>query len=78
MDEVFSSCHDGSLLQICFLLTHFTKNGANKQLQVLSQSFLYSFREHPKFKKIAASRLEHDDIHGLAKSLSDLSVGRQP
>ncbi|XP_048503546.1 protein PHYLLO, chloroplastic isoform X4 [Beta vulgaris subsp. vulgaris] len=37
-----------------------------------------SFREHPKFKKIAASRLEHDDIHGLAKSLSDLSVGRQP
>ncbi|KAL2905213.1 Protein PHYLLO chloroplastic [Bienertia sinuspersici] len=37
-----------------------------------------SFREHPSFEKIVANRLEHDDIHCLAKALSDLSIGRQP
>ncbi|CAO2820404.1 unnamed protein product [Amaranthus hypochondriacus] len=37
-----------------------------------------SFREHQCFKKMVTSRLEHDDIHGLAKALSDLSIGRQP
>lgn len=37
-----------------------------------------SFREHPSFEKIVASRMEHHDIHDLAKVLSDLSIGRQP
>uniref|UniRef100_A0A803KVH6 Mandelate racemase/muconate lactonizing enzyme C-terminal domain-containing protein n=1 Tax=Chenopodium quinoa TaxID=63459 RepID=A0A803KVH6_CHEQI len=34
-------------------------------------------REHPSYDKIVASRLEHHDIHGLAKALSGLSIGRQ-
>ncbi|KAH9607030.1 hypothetical protein KSS87_013805 [Heliosperma pusillum] len=37
-----------------------------------------SFREHPSFKNIIASRSQHDDIHSLAKALSDMSIGRQP
>ncbi|XP_056697055.1 protein PHYLLO, chloroplastic isoform X3 [Spinacia oleracea] len=37
-----------------------------------------SFREHPSFEKIVASRLQHHDIHCLAKALSGLSIGRQP
>lgn len=37
-----------------------------------------SFREHPNFKKIVTRRLQHDDVHGLAKALSDLSIGKQP
>ncbi|KAL3510951.1 hypothetical protein ACH5RR_030352 [Cinchona calisaya] len=37
-----------------------------------------SLRCHPHFKKILANRLQHDDLHTLAKVLSDLSIGRQP
>ncbi|KAJ8440928.1 hypothetical protein Cgig2_022784 [Carnegiea gigantea] len=37
-----------------------------------------SFRKHPNFKKIVTGRLQHDDVHGLAKALSDLSIGKQP
>ncbi|XP_057478284.1 protein PHYLLO, chloroplastic isoform X2 [Actinidia eriantha] len=36
-----------------------------------------SLRDHPHFKKIVASRLQHDDMHTLAKVLSDSSIGRQ-
>ncbi|XP_075659886.1 protein PHYLLO, chloroplastic isoform X2 [Castanea sativa] len=34
-------------------------------------------RSHPHFNQIVTSRLQHDDVQSLAKSLSDLSVGRQ-
>lgn len=37
-----------------------------------------SLRSHPHFQKIVSSRLRHNDVHGLAKALSDLSIGRQP
>ncbi|XP_056164428.1 protein PHYLLO, chloroplastic isoform X3 [Syzygium oleosum] len=37
-----------------------------------------SLRSHPHFQKIVSSRLQHSDVHGLAKALSDLSIGRQP
>ncbi|XP_017218695.1 protein PHYLLO, chloroplastic isoform X10 [Daucus carota subsp. sativus] len=37
-----------------------------------------SLRCHPNFKAIVTSRMRHNDVHGLAKVLSDLSVGRQP
>ncbi|XP_048134972.1 protein PHYLLO, chloroplastic isoform X2 [Rhodamnia argentea] len=37
-----------------------------------------SLRNHPHFQKIVSSRLQHKDVHGLAKALSDLSIGRQP
>ncbi|XP_009127684.1 protein PHYLLO, chloroplastic isoform X1 [Brassica rapa] len=37
-----------------------------------------SFRSHPHFRKIVASRLVHDDVLSVAKCLSDLSTGRQP
>ncbi|XP_038694901.1 protein PHYLLO, chloroplastic isoform X2 [Tripterygium wilfordii] len=37
-----------------------------------------SLRSHPRFDQVIASRLLHDDVHILAKLLSDLSVGRQP
>ncbi|KAF3944586.1 hypothetical protein CMV_028957 [Castanea mollissima] len=36
-----------------------------------------SLRSHPHFNQIVTSRLQHDDVQSLAKSLSDLSVGRQ-
>ncbi|KAG5532630.1 hypothetical protein RHGRI_027056 [Rhododendron griersonianum] len=36
-----------------------------------------SLRFHPHFKKIVASRLQHNDINTLAKVLSDSSTGRQ-
>lgn len=36
-----------------------------------------SLRGHPRFKDILASRLQHSDLHALAKVLSDSSVGRQ-
>lgn len=36
-----------------------------------------SLRSHPNFSKMIAKRSEHDDLHGLAKILSDLSTGRQ-
>ncbi|GAB4828987.1 hypothetical protein Ancab_018646 [Ancistrocladus abbreviatus] len=36
-----------------------------------------SLREHSSFKKLVARRLQHDDVDGLAKVLSDLSIGRQ-
>lgn len=38
---------------------------------------LFSLRFHPHFKKIVASRLQHNDINTLAKVLSDSSTGRQ-
>ncbi|XP_026381047.1 protein PHYLLO, chloroplastic-like isoform X1 [Papaver somniferum] len=37
-----------------------------------------SLRDHPNFKQIISSRMQHDDVHSLATSLSDLSTGRQP
>ncbi|XP_024988553.1 protein PHYLLO, chloroplastic [Cynara cardunculus var. scolymus] len=37
-----------------------------------------SLRSHPQFDRIVASRLKHNDVQALAKSLSDLSIGRQP
>ncbi|XP_057963060.1 protein PHYLLO, chloroplastic isoform X2 [Malania oleifera] len=37
-----------------------------------------SLRGHPHFDQIAARRLQHGDVHTLAKVLSDLSIGRQP
>lgn len=37
-----------------------------------------SLRDHPNFRKIISSRMQHDDVHSLARSLSDLSTGRQP
>ncbi|XP_022992379.1 protein PHYLLO, chloroplastic isoform X2 [Cucurbita maxima] len=37
-----------------------------------------SFREHPHYSQIIASRSKHDDVQHLAKALSDLSIGRQP
>lgn len=37
-----------------------------------------SLQEHPHFKQIVGSRAQHDDLHALANSLSDLSLGRQP
>lgn len=37
-----------------------------------------SLRRHPHFKQIVGSREQHDDIDALAKSLSQLSLGRQP
>ncbi|KAI7998102.1 hypothetical protein LOK49_LG10G00528 [Camellia lanceoleosa] len=36
-----------------------------------------SLRDHPHFKQMVASRLQHDDAHTLAKVLSDSSIGRQ-
>ncbi|CAK9155708.1 unnamed protein product [Ilex paraguariensis] len=36
-----------------------------------------SLRGHPHFKRIVANRLQQDDVHTLAKVLSDSSVGRQ-
>ncbi|CAL5419035.1 unnamed protein product [Camellia sinensis] len=36
-----------------------------------------SFRDHPHFKQMVASRLQHDDAHTLAKVPSDSSIGRQ-
>lgn len=36
-----------------------------------------SLRNHPHFKTVFANRLQHDDLHNLAKVLSDLSIGRQ-
>ncbi|XAR65339.1 2-succinyl-5-enolpyruvyl-6-hydroxy-3-cyclohexene-1-carboxylic-acid synthase [Bertholletia excelsa] len=36
-----------------------------------------SLRDHPHFKQIIASRLQHSDICTLGKVLSDLSTGRQ-
>ncbi|GMH01833.1 hypothetical protein Nepgr_003672 [Nepenthes gracilis] len=36
-----------------------------------------SLREHPSFKQFVARRLQHDDVHSLARALSDLSIGRQ-
>ncbi|WCJ35750.1 2-succinyl-5-enolpyruvyl-6-hydroxy-3-cyclohexene-1-carboxylate synthase [Euphorbia peplus] len=36
-----------------------------------------SLRSHPRFKAIVSSRLFHDDVFGLAKVLSGLSVGGQ-
>lgn len=36
-----------------------------------------SFRSHPHFMQIVANRSQHDDVHTLAKVLSDLSIGRQ-
>ncbi|KAF8399244.1 hypothetical protein HHK36_015109 [Tetracentron sinense] len=36
-----------------------------------------SLREHPHFKQIISSRSQHDDVHALAKALSNLSIGRQ-
>lgn len=77
MEEVFSSPPLGVKLLIYFLVSYFTED-VNQQLQDLLQSLLYSFREHPSSEKIVANRLEHDDIHCLAKALSDLSIGRQP
>ncbi|MCL7043110.1 hypothetical protein MKW94_015470 [Papaver nudicaule] len=37
-----------------------------------------SLRDHPHFEQIISSRMQHDDVHSLARSLSDLSTGRQP
>ncbi|GMP83004.1 hypothetical protein CsSME_00037090 [Camellia sinensis var. sinensis] len=34
-----------------------------------------SFRDHPHFKQMVASRLQHDDAHTLAKVLSEVSGG---
>ncbi|GMP83017.1 hypothetical protein CsSME_00037097 [Camellia sinensis var. sinensis] len=34
-------------------------------------------RDHPHFKQMVASRLQHDDMHTLVKVLSDSSIGRQ-
>ncbi|KAJ8774552.1 hypothetical protein K2173_016998 [Erythroxylum novogranatense] len=36
-----------------------------------------SFRNHPRFGEIIASRLLHDDVQSLAKNLSEMSIGRQ-
>lgn len=36
-----------------------------------------SLRGHPKFKQIVVSRQHHEEVHSLAKLLSDSSVGRQ-
>ncbi|KAL6349813.1 hypothetical protein AAG906_001700 [Vitis piasezkii] len=36
-----------------------------------------SLRGHPQFNQIVASRLQHKDVRSLAKTLSDLSIGRQ-
>ncbi|KAI7980530.1 hypothetical protein LOK49_Contig138G00009 [Camellia lanceoleosa] len=36
-----------------------------------------SLRDHPHFKQMVASRLQHDDARTLAKVLSDSSIGRQ-
>ncbi|XP_054809027.1 protein PHYLLO, chloroplastic isoform X2 [Prosopis cineraria] len=37
-----------------------------------------SFRSHPHFNRIIASRLQQHDVRSLAKMLSGLSIGRQP
>ncbi|XP_028761883.1 protein PHYLLO, chloroplastic-like isoform X1 [Neltuma alba] len=37
-----------------------------------------SFRSHPHFNRIIASRLQQHDVQSLAKMLSGLSIGRQP
>ncbi|XP_077237681.1 2-oxoglutarate decarboxylase/hydro-lyase/magnesium ion-binding protein isoform X2 [Tasmannia lanceolata] len=37
-----------------------------------------SLRRHPHFEQMIDSRANHDDVNALAKSLSDLSLGRQP
>ncbi|XP_071926844.1 protein PHYLLO, chloroplastic-like isoform X2 [Coffea arabica] len=36
-----------------------------------------SLRSHPHFSEIVTDRLQHDDLHTLAKVLSDSSIGRQ-
>ncbi|CAM8957088.1 unnamed protein product [Rhodiola kirilowii] len=42
-----------------------------------AQELWESLRDHPRFKSIVASRSRHDDMSGLAKALSGLSIGRQ-
>ncbi|KAL2484725.1 Protein PHYLLO [Abeliophyllum distichum] len=42
-----------------------------------SEELWSSLRSHPHFKQILANRSQHDDLHTLAKVLSDLSIGRQ-
>ncbi|KAL2455175.1 Protein PHYLLO [Forsythia ovata] len=42
-----------------------------------SEELWSSLRSHPHFKQIVANRSQHDDLHTLAKVLSDLSIGRQ-
>ncbi|KAK2976386.1 hypothetical protein RJ640_008096 [Escallonia rubra] len=62
-----------------FLACSFVSHGLEHFIQMWYTGDLWnSLRGHPRFKQIAASRLKHDDVHALAKSLSDLSVGRQP
>lgn len=39
--------------------------------------FWSSLRSHPHFEQMLANRLKHEDVHALAKVLSDLSIGRQ-
>ncbi|KAK3004036.1 hypothetical protein RJ639_019334 [Escallonia herrerae] len=61
------------------LACSFISHGLEHFIQMWYAGDLWnSLRGHPRFKQIAASRLKHDDVHALAKSLSDLSVGRQP
>ncbi|OVA12536.1 Thiamine pyrophosphate enzyme [Macleaya cordata] len=36
-----------------------------------------SLRSHPHFEQIVSNRVQHDDVHALAKALSGLSIGRQ-
>ncbi|KAK8925900.1 hypothetical protein KSP39_PZI018177 [Platanthera zijinensis] len=57
-----------------YLLSH----GLHSFLEIWYEGNLWkSLRNHPHFKKILSQREEHQDIRSLAKSLTELSAGRQ-
>lgn len=57
-----------------YLLSH----GLHSFLETWYEGSLWkSLREHPLFSKILSQREKHKDIRSLAKSLTDLSAGRQ-
>ncbi|PKU61520.1 protein PHYLLO, chloroplastic isoform X1 [Dendrobium catenatum] len=57
-----------------YLLSH----GLNSFLETWYEGSLWkSLRAHPLFNKIVRQREKHQDIRSLAKSLTDLSTGRQ-
>lgn len=66
------AAQDDALAQ--YLISH----GLECFLETWYSSKLWeSLRNHPHFKQIIGKRAKHRDIQALAKSLSDLSVGRQ-
>lgn len=81
MFGMLESCGIGNFC--AFLVKRFASSVGIFILEKLSNDLnnifllLFSLRFHPHFKKIVASRLQHNDINTLAKVLSDSSTGRQ-